>query len=294
MLKPPRKRILLLPERRFFLGQACSLSFNKAARKFQQIKLIESGESAQLQRHFQCIPHTWPMAAIFRQHECNDAYGQQWLRADPIFLQIEMSGARVMAWDNLSLSLEEKHAMLSALKPVFGDFGFELCFSQHNFFYIRALNASPIPAFTPAPEILGCDLAGLLPNDKQWMAIFNECQIILHNHPLNVARQRQGQLPINGLWFWGQGVLPTTIYHHFEIIDSESLDLQAMKSVAIMHVDSEENTLIDLRHVRDWAVIESAFMSAKTNIFDFADGIQWQWQPKYRWHFWRRTPPSFA
>lgn len=234
------------------------------------------------------------MGAICRQNEARDAYEQTWLRADPIFLQVELRGARVMACGNLPLSLQEKQAVLSALKPVFGDFGFELSFSRHDFFYIRALNASPIPVFTPAPEILGCDLAGLLPDNKQWLAIFNECQIILHNHPLNVARQQQGQLPVNGLWFWGQGALPTAIYHHFEIIDSEATDLQALKSTALMHAECQENTLVDLRHVRDWASVESAFKAGKTNIFDFADGTQWRWQPNYRWYFWRRTLPGFA
>ena len=293
MPAPARKRILLLPERRFFNSQGFSPAFSASARKFRQMQSGESGESAQLQRHFRCVPDGWPMAAVFRQHECQDAHGQQWLRADPVFLQVELRGARVMACGNLSLSLQEKQAVLSALKPVFGDFGFELVFSRHDFFYIRALSASTLPAFTPAPEILGCDLAGLLPADRQWTAIFNECQIILHNHPLNVERQRQGRLPINGLWFWGQGALPMAIYHHFEIIDSDAEDLQALRSVALMHAECEENTLIDLRHVRDWVSVEAAFKADKFTVFDFADGAQWLWQPNYRWHFWRRSMPGF-
>ena len=294
MREPPRKRILLLPERRFFNGQPFSPAFGKCAAKLQRARSAEPGETAQLRRHFRCIPDAWPMAAICRQHEARDAYDQTWLRAEPLFLQAEMRGARVMACGTLPLSLQEKQAVLSALKPVFGDSGFELSSSRHDFFYIRALSASPIPAFSPAPEILGCDLAGLLPDNRQWLAIFNECQILLHNHPLNVARQQQGQLPVNGLWFWGQGALPTAIYHHFEIIDSEAADLQALKSTALMHAECQENTLIDLRHVRDWASVELAFKADKTNIFDFADGTQWLWQPNYRWVFWRRTLPAFA
>jgi hypothetical protein len=293
MSAPPRKRVVLLPERRLFNGQTFSPAFAIYARRFNSSCQAPDGESAQLQRYFQCIPQTWPMAAVFRQQEHADAETQQWLRADPIFLQLEMRGARVMAWGNLPLSLEEKKALLSALKPVFGDQGFELSFSRHDFFYIRALTASPIPAFAPAPDILGCDLAGLLPDDKKWAAIFNECQIILHNHPLNVARQRQGKVPINGLWFWGQGSLPTAIYHHFEIIESDAGDLQALRAVALMHTDSEENTLLDLRHVRDFALVEAAFKAGISTCFDFADGVQWHWRPNYKWHFWRRSSLTF-
>ena len=29
--------------------------------------------------------------------------------------------------------------------------------------------------------------------------------MFLHDHPVNEARQRRGELPINGLWFWGGG-----------------------------------------------------------------------------------------
>lgn len=294
MAQLPRKHIILLPERRYFNGQQFSRAFGFIAKKLSALDSVEPGESWQLQRYFECVPKSWPMAAVFRQHEVNDAYAQHWLRADPLYLQTEMHGARVMAWGNLPLSLQDKQAMLSALKPVFGDFGFELCVSQHDFFYVRALSNSKFPEFIAAPEILGCDLASVLPTDKQWLAIFNECQIILHNHPLNVQRQRNGQLPINALWFWGQGALPHVIYHHFEIIHSMADDIEALKSVARMHTYCQENTLQDLRAVRDWSLVEKAFNAKHETVFDFADGMQWHWQPKLRWYFWRTKAVAFA
>ncbi len=294
MYQPPRKHIILLPPRRYFNGQAFSQKFNASAKKIIALNAAEPGESAQLQRYFQCLPKSWPMAAVFRQHESNDANAQPWLRADPIYLQAEMRGARVMAWGNLALSMPDKQSILSALKPVFGDFGFELCFSRYDFFYVRSLSASSFPKFIAAPEILGCDLASVLPTEKQWLAIFNECQIILHNHPLNVQRQKNGQLPINALWFWGQGVLPKVIYHHFEIMHSAGEDLDALKSVALMHAQCEENTLLDLRAERDWGKVEAAFNAKQETVFDFSDGVRWCWQPKFRWYFWRRGSLGFS
>jgi len=29
--------------------------------------------------------------------------------------------------------------------------------------------------------------------------------MFLHDHPVNTARQSRGELPVNGLWFWGGG-----------------------------------------------------------------------------------------
>lgn len=255
--------------------------------------LPADGECLQLQRYFECIPRHWPMAAIFRQSEYADAEGQQWLLAEPLYLQPEMRGARVMAAGNFMLSTEHKQVLLQALRPVFGDYGFELMISRHDFFYIRARKDTPMPEFAPAPDILGCDLAMILPESKVWTALFNECQIILHNHPLNVERQRKASLPVNALWFWGAGQLPMAIYHHFEIIDSPAQDIQALRSVAQPHVRCDENTLKDLRHVRDWPLVEQAFNPELPAIFDFSDGEHWHWMPKFRWYFWRRRLPVF-
>jgi len=293
MKQPPRTQVLLLPATRFFRGQEFSHAFARHARRMSSETLSAEGECAQLQRHFECIPRHWPMAAIYRQSEYADAEGQQWLLAEPIFLQPEMRGARVMAAGNFQLSMEEKQLILHALRSVFGDYGFELMISRNDFLYIRASKDNPTPTFTPAPDILGCDLATILPEEKVWMALFNECQIILHNHPMNVERQRNGKLPINALWFWGSGQLPVAIYHHFETIDSMSADIMALRTVALAHVRCEENILKDLRHVRDWPQAVQAFNPALPAIFDFSDGVRWHWLPKYRWYFWRRRLPVF-
>ena len=292
MPQPARTHVLLLPERRMFRGQAFSPVFARCARRFVSSQSVP-GESAQLQRHFRCAGAGWPMAAICRQHEYADAQAWQWLRVEPLYLQVEMRGARIMASGGLAIGADGRQDLLAALRPVLGDYGFELSVSRHDYFYLRATPGSPMPDFMPAPETLGFDLAAVLPADKRWTAIFNECQIILHNHPLNVLRQRQAQLPINGLWFWGQGTLPAVIHHDFEIIDSPANDLQALASVARLSKPDAQNTLRDLRHVRQWSDVEAAFKPDSPTVFDFADGTQWRWQPNYRWHFWRRSMPRF-
>lgn len=286
---------ILLSEKRRFIGQSFGTAFQQCSRKMQQHTALQSGESAQLKRHFQFIPSTWSIAALCRQAEMADADRHVWLRADPVYLQAETNGARMMAWDNLGLSTDEQSQILSALRPVFGDFGFELSASSNSFFYIRALNASPIPDFMDAADILGCDLLEYLPKDKTWLALFNECQIILHNHSLNATRVANQQTPINGLWFWGQGCLPNAVQHHFYKVFTDDFMLSAMMSVNHQQQETDaRHQLIDARKVRDWQQIAALFDSSKEFIFDFADGTQWHWQPKMKYFFWRNQSLRFG
>lgn len=295
MAKPKVIQTLLLPEIRRFNGQNMASAFQAFSRKMSQNKNLTAGESAQLKRHFQFSPNAWPIAALCRQAEKTDADSHLWLRADPIYLQAEMNGARVMAWDNLHLSLDEQTQILSALRPVFGDFGFELSMSAHGFFYVKALHASPMPIFADATDILGCNLTEFLPKEKKWLALFNECQIILHNHTLNVVRIKNQQTPINALWFWASGTSPLSVQHVFNKIFTDDFTLSAFLSVPQNVPDSTFNRqLIDVRKVREWSQIESLFDASKEFLFDFADGTQWHWKPNMKWFFWRKAKTDFT
>lgn len=295
MAAPIAITTILLSEKRRFSGQVFGSSFKTCSRRMQQISDLPVGEVAQLKRHIQFNPSSWSIAALCRQAELADADVSAWLRADPIYLQAEMAGARMMAWDNLALSTHEQDQIYLALQPVFADYGFELSTSQHGFFYMKVLQDASIPDFADAAGMLGCDLAEHLPNDKKWLALFNECQIILHNHVLNVARAEKQLTPINGLWFWGQGILPADVEHPFNKIFTDDFTLSALLSLP--HINSEhvaEHRLIDARKVRDWQQIEGLFDARHEYLFDFSDGTQWHWHPSMQWYFWRRQSLHFS
>ena len=286
MMSGSTKRILLLPEKRRFAGQVFSPAFRRNARRFKT-SVQTPGESQQLQRYFQCLPASWPIAALHRQADSGDAGISQWLFADPIHLQMEMRDARIMAWDNLDVSSAEQKAIQTALESVFMDAGFELCSASDGRFLLRAASVTFLPDFTPAPDVLGCPLSEHLTADRKWSALFNECQIILYNHPLNVERQRHGRASINGLWFWGQGTLPAVVYHGFSRIESQAADIRALAHHGRQRNAAADGVLLDLRHVRDWTQVEAMYDPKREAVFDFADGVQWLWKPDYRWCFWR-------
>lgn len=279
--------VILLPEKRCFAGQQPSAQFIHYGRRFG-IELSDPGESRQLQRHFRCQPETvWPVAALCRQHESGDAGIAYWLRADPVYLQAEMRGARVMACADFALTADDSAAIVAALQPVFADHGFAFTAGHDGSFYIRCPANAELPDFLPIMDLLGCDLAGQLPSDRIWTALLNECQITLHNHPMNVQRQCNGLLPVNGLWFWGGGGLPTSVDHNFSAVHASDPIIRALEAGAVP--DRGRDMLYDLRHIRSWPEVESYFNPRRTAVFDFADGTCWYWQPSRRLHFWRRT-----
>ena len=286
---PAGTRILLLPERRRFAGQRLSYAFACSARRFRQSSGA-TGETAQLQRHFRCEPEGWPIAALCRQARQGGAGHAQWLFADPVHLQMEMRDARLMAWDTLAVSGTEIEAVHAALAPVFAEAGLGL-FAGDGRLFLRAGEEDNLPAFTPAPDMLGCTLSEHLPAERRWTTLFNECQIILFNHPLNVERQRRGLATVNALWFWGQGVLPSAVRHGFVRIDASAWDIQSLAAHGISDRDGE---LHDLRQVRDWPAVEAAFVPARETLFDFADGTLWLWRPAFRWRFWSRRIPLLS
>lgn len=70
-------------------------------------------------------------------------------------------------------------------------------------------SARPLEVSSCAPDALpGRNLRELMPRGADSAAIaslMNEVQMLLHEHPVNVARTSRGVAPVNGLWPWGWG-----------------------------------------------------------------------------------------
>ncbi len=71
---------LLLPERHCLLG---TLRGDAVVRALARADRITGGcgERAQLGRHFELVPASWPVAALTRQIDVGDAAGAAWVRA---------------------------------------------------------------------------------------------------------------------------------------------------------------------------------------------------------------------
>jgi len=49
------------------------------------------------------------------------------------------------------------------------------------------------------------------PDARRWGSLMNEIQMLWHDSPVNLAREKEGKLPISGIWLSGGGVLPVDI-----------------------------------------------------------------------------------
>lgn len=267
----------------------------------------EAGTRAQLRRHVTLVPDHWPLAALTRRVDARDADTARWLRADPAHVRAGLSGATLLACgDMLGLDAEEAEALQRPLRPLFGDAGFTLDAPRPSHWYLRLPREATLPAFAEPSEALGADVFEHLPEGdagRRWRALLNEAQMILHQHPVNASRAARGALPVNSLWFWGQGVLPD---HHasraaLALSDDEVVRaLSATRSDALPahYAAAGEDVLVDLRDLRDLALFDRAWFTPALDALasgalgelqlDFADGHAAVLRHGQRWRFWRR------
>lgn len=276
----------------------------------------DAGEAEAIRTLFQWPGPSMPVAALTRQHDVGDAAGSAWLRADPAHVRADMSTARMLACGELGLTEADCESIARDLKPLFGDAGYEFDARLPNRWYVRASSGARLPDAVSPDEALGDDLKLHLPEGaagRQWRQLFNEAQIILHNHAVNARRERIGAVSVNSLWFWGGGSLPDWVRSDLERVISDRAELQALAGLAsvervalahgvaqgLEHADaSSDKILIDLFEARGeqleddaLVVLDSLLRSGRISSIRlmFASGERLQLKPAHRFRFWRRV-----
>ncbi|MCX7148749.1 MAG: hypothetical protein NTY05_04965 [Rhodocyclales bacterium] len=148
-----------------------------------------------------------PAAALrrlaLREHPGDD----DWLCLDPVRLRFEQRSLVVDDPQRLELSSDEAAALAVSLAPTLAGLGQFDVISPHAW-NLRLSAAAP--AFQDLPDAVG-RAASLLPLDAAhaaWRHAISEAQMLLHAHPVNLAREAAGQPVVNSLWPWGGGRLP--------------------------------------------------------------------------------------
>lgn len=305
---------LLLPARRRFAGQSLAPAVAAALARADRVPDGDPGERAQLQRHADLLPRGWPIAAITRALDADDATLHAWLRADPTHVRPDMTGARVLAIGEIGLTPRESESLAAALRTTFGDAGFQFSAPQPQRWYVAMPREAKIPSFPAPDEVLGDDLAAHLPDgpeSRRWRALLNEAQVILHNHPVNAERVAKGRPAVNSLTFWGGGRLPDHVRMAARTVVTDAVDLRALAKLAGVAVSASGSAaavatvaggvLEDLRGARDWASVEATILSRLSSVpangsllLDFADGARFVLRRGQRWRFWRRSLAALA
>lgn len=153
----------------------------------------------------------WPLAPITLEADGGVAGGAYWLRADPVHLQVMRD--RIVLADGSAFELTQSEA--DALAAAIGQhFGADLSpMALHPRRWYLRLEHAPRLTTTPPSVAAGRNIDPLLPQGEdtmQFRARLNELQMLLHDHPVNLAREARGELSVNALWLWGGGHQPAT------------------------------------------------------------------------------------
>ena len=153
----------------------------------------------------------YPVAAASRIADSGQLELGLFLRADPVNLTAELSGATLIAGSDLVLDVEEADVLIRLLRPGFSELACELEAVHPLRWYLRP--TSTLPAIdTHAPELRpGLPGSTYLPGGRDgpnWRRVLTESEMLLHGAPSNEQRERTGRPLINSLWIWGGGALP--------------------------------------------------------------------------------------
>ncbi|MEI7037373.1 phosphoglycerate mutase [Fulvimonas yonginensis] len=247
-----------------------------------------------------------PAGALTRELAAHDAGGAGWLCADPAWIEPDMTGARLLACGRMQLGVGDAEALAEPLRPLLEEQGMHLELTTPDRWHLRLPAGTVLPDF-PAPErALGEDLLSHLPQGPQgrrWRILQNELQVLLHQHPLNARRRAAGYPPVNSLWLWGGGTLPTRVGTRLSGVVSGDPLLRALAARAgIVHRprDAADDAfaagpgwLVDLQDLpaasiaTEWWPAIDALARRQPLHLNFASGERRLHRPWHRWRFWR-------
>jgi len=157
--------------------------------------------------------HDWPVAALTALADGLVAESGVWLRADPVHLQLQRNRTLVLAAPALQITAAEAVALTETLNAHFAADGITLVQTQPTRWYLAHTDAAGLVAPT-----LSAVAGRPLPKFKMaghWHRWLTECQMLMHEHPVNIAREQRGDPVINSLLLWGGGRKPAVPGRHF-------------------------------------------------------------------------------
>src|SRR5260221_6357278 len=137
-----------------------------------------------------------------------------WARADPVHMQVMRD--RVVLTPAAAFPLERGDADT-------------LCQADNTHFAgaieLRAIDPSRWCAHLDSEIDAGdeppLEMAGREATQRAGDVLLTEIQMLLHNHPVNAAREARGAPAVNSLWFWGAGRLPGKTQSRWKSVTSE-------------------------------------------------------------------------
>lgn len=160
-----------------------------------------------------------PWAAIRLAGETAQEPVGGWICADPMHVRFARDTFVAAGPHELAIRPEEAEALLDTLNRELGDLG-RFVAPHPERWYLRTTGSPDLRA-PPPRRVWGRRVSAHLPSGsdaRKWSAFANDCEVLLHGHPVNAAREARGEPAVSNLWFWGPGELAGTVARHFDAV----------------------------------------------------------------------------
>lgn len=189
---------------------------------------------------------------------------------DPVYVQLDREMAYLAASDDLALSETEARQLIDSINQHFAD-DIRIYYHTPQQWLMHA--EWRVSAHTPTESLLQ-DVGRMSPQGEdapRWRSRLNEIQMLLHDHPVNVARVEAGKLPVNSVWLWGGGA-----------IDTLNSDLDVVYSDFPLACVAAENNAVSCTALPEQ--IDATLCEGKNTLFVLTDQIlSIQQQDVYAW-----------
>lgn len=141
------------------------------------------------------------LAAEKTQQEAGD-----WFLVHPVHFVLQRDFFTL--GDTVRLNADEAELLSAQLNAHFSQDGLYFAPSKSGDFLYMRVNTDVDVSTSLLSEATGRDVGKHMPSGKDGMkfqALLNEVQMLLHDHPLNQAREQKGLLVVNSLWLSGGG-----------------------------------------------------------------------------------------
>ena len=201
---------------------AFGVLFGRGERRIEPGMVVEHWIAA---RFGATPPGAAPLAALALLGSGGDPGSMAWLRADPVHLHPHGSTLTLVRSRDTGLSHAESVALCTSLNELFesDSLRFRSFTDAPDDWYV-SLEHAPALQTTPVTAVRGLSIDHWLPvgaDARAWQRRMTEAQMVLHDHPVNDAREAAGLLPVNSLWLWGEGRLAVPLPSPFSAVFSD-------------------------------------------------------------------------
>ena len=153
-----------------------------------------------------------------------------WMRFDPAHVDVGRSGLTLIEPSLLDITPDEAAALTATINEHLARDGLTVEARTPSRWYVK-LPTPPALETVPLEDAAGRDIAAYQPHGHDalhWHGVLNELQMLLHQHPVNGAREAGGALTINSVWPWGCGTPVHVPGHPYSAVWTQDILAQAL------------------------------------------------------------------